>query len=61
MKSVVGAIDALADLIDWNSLELFNGVIGFLEPFLNVEETMLSSLFFYFSAIDKGMSSNDKI
>ena len=61
LESLQGAIDILADLIDWNALDLFSGVIPLLEPFLANEKTKLNTMHCYSSIIVKGMDEQARI
>ena len=59
--AVNGTLDILANLIDWNNVELFEPIRGFLDMFLNEEGTKLSAIQCIFSLIDKGMEGKVRI
>lgn len=61
LSSITGAIDVIADFIDWNAQALFAEVMPILGNFMQKEETKLNTLFCYFSYIDKKMDDADRL
>jgi hypothetical protein len=58
---VIGAIDTLADLIDWNSLDLFESSFEVITQLLDVKEYQQNALYCFYSFMHKGMDSAKKI
>lgn len=58
---VVGAIDTLADLIDWNELTLFESSFDKITKLLDSKEYQQNALYWFYSFMHKGMDSGVKI
>lgn len=58
---VIGAIDTLADLIDWNTLSLFEPCFDPITQFLEMKEYQQNALYCFYSFMNKGMDPAAKI
>jgi hypothetical protein len=58
---VVGAIDTLADLIDWNELGLFENSFQNITQMLDEKEYQQNALYWFYSFLHKGMDAAKKI
>ncbi|CAI2381726.1 unnamed protein product [Moneuplotes crassus] len=58
---VLGAVDTLADLIDWNELSLFEPSFGIVTSFLDNKDYQQNALYCFYSFMKKGMDHGVKI
>lgn len=58
---VVGAIDTLADLIDWNDLALFESSFEVITQLLDVKDYQQNALYCFYSFMHKGMDPGRKV
>lgn len=58
---VIGAIDTLADLIDWNELSIFESTFNVITTLLEVKDYQQNALYCFYSFMHKGMEPGTKI
>lgn len=58
---VIGAIDTLADLIDWNELSIFEPTFNVITTLLEVKDYQQNALYCFYSFMHKGMEPGTKI